>query len=118
MNKISLNDYEIIFDDSLESVKDFMSAANYSSVFILVDENTKQHCLPVLGKVISSYTVIETKSGETSNEKNCAQENVAKNSDKKNNGALNKDNKEKADDRKNKSLNSNEKIYRRFKRHG
>lgn len=65
MNKISLNDYEIIFDDSLESVKDFMSAANYSSVFVLVDENTKQHCLPVLGKVISSYTVIETKSGET-----------------------------------------------------
>jgi len=65
MNKISLNDYEIIFDDSLESVKDFMSAANYSSVFVLVDENTKLHCLPVLGKVISSYTVIETKSGET-----------------------------------------------------
>ncbi|MBK9793956.1 MAG: 3-dehydroquinate synthase [Sphingobacteriales bacterium] len=65
MNKISLNDYEIIFDDSLESVKDFMSAANYSSVFVLVDENTKLHCLPVLDKVISSYTVIETKSGET-----------------------------------------------------
>lgn len=64
MNKISLNDYEIIFDDSLESVKDFMSAANYSSVFVLVDENTKLHCLPVLDKVISSYTVIETKSGE------------------------------------------------------
>lgn len=64
MNKISLNDYEIIFDDSLESVKDFLSAANYSSVFVLVDENTKQHCLPVLGKVISGYTVIETKSGE------------------------------------------------------
>ena len=65
MKDIQLNDYEIIFDDSLESVKDFLSAANYSSVFILVDENTKQHCLPVLGKVISSYTVIETKSGET-----------------------------------------------------
>ena len=41
-----------------------MSAANYSSVFVLVDENTKLHCLPVLDKVISSYTVIETKSGE------------------------------------------------------
>ncbi len=65
MKDIQLNDYEIIFDDSLESVKDFMSAANYSSVFVLVDENTKQHCLPVLDKVISGYTVIETKSGET-----------------------------------------------------
>lgn len=65
MKDIQLNDYEIIFDDSLESVKDFLSAANYSSVFVLVDENTKQHCLPVLDKVISGYTVIETKSGET-----------------------------------------------------
>jgi 3-dehydroquinate synthase len=42
-----------------------MSAANYSSVFVLVDENTKLHCLPVLDIVISGYTVIETKSGET-----------------------------------------------------
>lgn len=64
MNKISLNDYDIIFDDSLESLKVFLSSVNYSSVFILVDENTKQHCLPVLQNIISDLKIIETKSGE------------------------------------------------------
>jgi 3-dehydroquinate synthase len=65
MNKISLKEYEIIFDDSLESLNDFLAASDYSSVFVLVDENTKVHCLPILNTVISGYTIIETKSGET-----------------------------------------------------
>jgi 3-dehydroquinate synthase len=65
MNKISLNEYEIIFDDSLESLNGFLAASGYSSVFVLVDENTKEHCLPILNTLISVYTIIETKSGET-----------------------------------------------------
>lgn len=65
MNKISLKEYEIIFDDSLESLNNFLLSDNYSSIFVLVDENTKEHCLPILETVIADFKVIETKSGET-----------------------------------------------------
>lgn len=64
MNKISLKDYDIIFDDSLQSLNSFLLSNNYSSVFVLVDENTKQHCLQVLEDVITDFKIIETKSGE------------------------------------------------------
>ncbi len=64
MNKISLNDYEINFDVSLESLKDFLLENKYSAAFVLVDENTKEHCLPLLNAVITDYKLIETKSGE------------------------------------------------------
>jgi 3-dehydroquinate synthase len=64
MNKISLNDYEIILDDSLQSLNIFLSENTYSSFFILVDENTKEHCLPILKAIISDFIVIEIKSGE------------------------------------------------------
>ncbi len=64
MKNIQLNDYEITFDDSLESIRSFLSGASYSSFFVLVDENTKAHCLPVLQSLISDIIIIETKSGE------------------------------------------------------
>jgi len=65
MNKISLSDYNIIFDDSLQSLNNFLSENKYSLFFVLVDENTKQHCLPVLKSVLNNVIVIETQSGET-----------------------------------------------------
>lgn len=64
MNRISLSGYDIIFDDALQSLADFLSVNKYASVFVLVDENTKEHCLPVLQTVITDVTIIETKSGE------------------------------------------------------
>lgn len=64
MNSISLSDYEIIFDDSLKSLSVFLSENKYSAVFVLVDENTKEHCLPLLKSVITDFKVIETRSGE------------------------------------------------------
>ncbi len=57
--------YSIFFDNSLFEFNDFVERGNYSSVFILVDENTKQHCLPFLDKNLStSFAVIEIESGE------------------------------------------------------
>ena len=35
--------YSIYFDNSLIEFNDFVARGNYSSVFILVDENTKKH---------------------------------------------------------------------------
>ncbi len=59
------DEYTIFFDNSLIEFNDFVSRANYSSVFILVDENTKEHCLPVLDEQMStSFQVIEIKAGE------------------------------------------------------
>lgn len=64
MNKISLSDYEIIFDDSLQSLNNFLSENKYSTVFVLVDENTNEYCLPVLKNIITDFKIIEIKSGE------------------------------------------------------
>lgn len=64
MDKISLSDYEIIFDDSLRSLQNFLDKNKYTSIFVLVDENTKQHCLPILQNVLQDVIVIESQSGE------------------------------------------------------
>ncbi|MDB5225930.1 MAG: aroB 2 [Bacteroidota bacterium] len=64
MKKIELHDYEIIFDDTLSSLNDFLSNHKYSKVFVLVDENTNLHCLPLLQNILSDVAIIETKSGE------------------------------------------------------
>lgn len=64
MKSISLNDYDIIFDDSLQSLKEFLSNNLYAATFIIVDENTKQLCLPLVADIIGNFNVIETQSGE------------------------------------------------------
>lgn len=61
---ISLKDYEIIIDDTLSSLPNFLAEHKYSKVFVVVDENTKQHCLPILQNVLTAIEIIETKSGE------------------------------------------------------
>lgn len=64
MKSISLKDYNIVFDDSLQSLKSFLSENNYSAFLVLVDENTKQHCLPIISTVLKDYIIIESQSGE------------------------------------------------------
>lgn len=87
MKNISLKDYEIRLDDTLESLPDFIIAGKYSTVFVLVDENTKQHCLPVLKSVYADILVIETQSGEVHKNLNTCetiwQQLIEKNADRK-----------------------------------
>lgn len=64
MKKIELTDYDIIFDDTLSSLPTFIENKKYSQVFVLVDENTKLYCIPVLKNVLYDFITIETKSGE------------------------------------------------------
>jgi 3-dehydroquinate synthase len=64
MREISLADYTITFDSTLHSFNEFLKLHAYSTVFVIVDENTKIHCLPLLSNIIENYTVIETSSGE------------------------------------------------------
>jgi len=65
MKIISSDKYNIyIGSDAVHELNNFLSAGKYSSVFILVDENTKKHCLRKLS--ISNYkpSIIQIKSGE------------------------------------------------------
>ena len=54
-------------DIAIEKLNDHLLETDYSSVFIIVDENTHEHCLPLfLPKVASQSTIeiIELESGE------------------------------------------------------
>jgi 3-dehydroquinate synthase len=56
---------EIIFTAHPEaSLQAFLSQRNYSHVVVLVDEHTRQHCLPSFPNLIKTAHLIEIKSGE------------------------------------------------------
>ena len=66
MNQIKSNNYSIYFNkDGYQKLKSLISKVNYSNIFILADENTKENCL---GKFISyvdiSFNLIQISSGE------------------------------------------------------
>ena len=56
-NHINISNIE----DSLSS---FLSNNNYSKIAILVDNNTKFHCLKKITHLVQNYNIIEIKSGE------------------------------------------------------
>ena len=64
MNCIQLQDYNIVFDNNFEELKSFLAINQYTKKIVLVDENTKQYCLPILEKNISIDVIIEIKSVE------------------------------------------------------
>lgn len=64
---LSLDDYEIVFDDSLQSLDDFISRKGYSSVIILADQHTEEFCLPLLqqhSRLAKQAKVISVPAGE------------------------------------------------------
>ncbi len=66
MQPITSNDYSVFFDDTFQSLKDFIDQSNYSSIFFLTDRNTDEHCLPVIHRHLPdmNYDVIEIDPGE------------------------------------------------------
>ncbi|MEM8969941.1 MAG: 3-dehydroquinate synthase family protein, partial [Bacteroidota bacterium] len=47
------------------TLADLLSKSSFSQVAVLVDENTRQHCLPLIQEVLPpEYTLVEIKSGE------------------------------------------------------
>lgn len=66
MQTIALDDYTIYVGEIWDALNRFLSEHSYSKYFIIVDENTKEHCLPIFRKHIqlSDLEVIETTSGE------------------------------------------------------
>ncbi|NJL75933.1 MAG: 3-dehydroquinate synthase [Saprospiraceae bacterium] len=66
MQNIYLQDYSIFLDDVWEEWNNFIQKGHYSKLVVLVDENTKTYCLPLLLKnsVHQNWQVIEIPSGE------------------------------------------------------
>lgn len=66
MTSIELSDYKIQVGGIWKVLQAMIDQRKYSRVAILVDENTRQHCLPILQKEVSieSPLLIEIPSGE------------------------------------------------------
>jgi 3-dehydroquinate synthase len=69
MNTLNSISYPIYFDNTLAELVKFIENGNYSRFFVLTDENTAKHCLPVIRKKIDkldNFDIIEINSGEES----------------------------------------------------
>src|ERR1700758_1124811 len=69
MNTLQSISYPIYFTNTLTELADFVKKGNYSRFFVLTDENTGKHCLPVLREHIDeldNYDIIEINAGEES----------------------------------------------------
>lgn len=55
-----------IFIDStsFKSLEEFLSSNSFSQTFVLVDENTKKNCYPLIASLLPLHHTIEIKSGE------------------------------------------------------
>src|SRR5688500_10356753 len=47
-----------------KDLKQFLDERKYSKITILADENTRQHCYPVVSEILGPHEVINIKSGE------------------------------------------------------
>ncbi len=69
MQTISANGYSVFFnEDGYLQINTFLTKNNYSSIFILSDENTNEHCVPsFLANLATkiSIEIIEIESGES-----------------------------------------------------
>ncbi len=61
---LDLPNYIEITQKSKQYIASYLEDNSYSQLFVLIDENSKKHCLPVLGSSLEKVTVIEITSGE------------------------------------------------------
>jgi len=69
MDTINSIDYPVYFTDTLTELVNFIEKGNYSRCFVLTDEYTSIHCLPLLQMYLSAadnYDLIEVSAGEES----------------------------------------------------
>ncbi|MEH6405810.1 MAG: 3-dehydroquinate synthase [Leeuwenhoekiella sp.] len=60
MEAIEAQDYQIVFNSSgYEELNNYLSITNHSIIFLLVDSNTHEHCLPAFLANIETNTTIE-----------------------------------------------------------
>ncbi|MFI5162651.1 MAG: 3-dehydroquinate synthase [Sphingobacteriales bacterium] len=69
MDTLQSINYPIYFTNTLAELAKFVEQGNYSRSFVLTDENTGKHCLPLLRKYIDkldNFDIIEINAGEES----------------------------------------------------
>jgi 3-dehydroquinate synthase len=69
MDTIQSIGYPIYFNDSLTELANFIRQGQYSNFYILTDENTAEHCLPLVKEKLgnlTNYDLIEINAGEES----------------------------------------------------
>ncbi|PIF01245.1 MAG: 3-dehydroquinate synthase [Maribacter sp.] len=68
MESITTSSYTIHFNgNAFSHLKEYLENNTYSKIFVLVDENTRIHCLPVFEKIMAGsfpFYLIEIKAGE------------------------------------------------------
>lgn len=66
MDSIHLKEYEIFIGGFGEKAQQFLKQRNYTKIAVILDENTRRHCLPIFTQQLNSsdFTVIEIASGE------------------------------------------------------
>lgn len=66
MTILPLKNYSIFIGESASGISETIARGDYSKVAVLVDENTRRHCLPLFEKSIKTdFEVIEITSGES-----------------------------------------------------
>jgi 3-dehydroquinate synthase len=69
METIQSDNYPIYFENSIEELAKFVRQGHYSRFFILTDENTAEHCLPLVKdhfNDLDNFDIIEINAGEES----------------------------------------------------
>ncbi|MDB5017976.1 MAG: 3-dehydroquinate synthase [Mucilaginibacter sp.] len=69
MKTIQSDNYPIYFDNSIDELVKFVKEGHYSRFFLLTDENTAIHCLPVVKERfdgLDNFDIIEVNAGEES----------------------------------------------------
>ncbi|TSD67308.1 3-dehydroquinate synthase [Inquilinus sp. KBS0705] len=69
METILSDNYPIYFEDSVNQLFNFIKQGKYSRVFVLTDEHTGQHCLPLIQAqldALGNFDLIEINAGEES----------------------------------------------------
>nr|WP_298998667.1 3-dehydroquinate synthase [uncultured Allomuricauda sp.] len=67
MNSIASGTYEVYLEELAEAaINQHIKVKDYSKVFVLIDENTKKHCLPKFQKIVGPVIdeILEIPSGE------------------------------------------------------
>jgi len=65
MPKIQTDNYDIIVDGDYTILNDYIESLNPSKIFVIVDENTEVHCLPIIKKNLHlDFISIRIPSGE------------------------------------------------------
>lgn len=69
MKTIQSDNYPIYFDDSVDELVKFVKQGNYTRFFILTDENTAKHCLPLIKArfgQFDNFEILQIEAGEES----------------------------------------------------